>query len=73
MIDGEVENSILFRNVYIEKGAKVKNSIIMQGTIIRKDSSLNCVITDKDVIVSETRELSGSPNYPIYIAKNMKV
>lgn len=73
VIDGEVENSILFRNVYIEKGAKVKNSIIMQGTIIRKDSSLNCVITDKDVIVSETRNLSGSPNYPIYISKNVKV
>lgn len=73
VIDGEVENSILFRNVYIEKGAKVKNSIIMQGTIIRKDSSLNCVITDKDVIVGEARELSGSPNYPIYIAKNIKV
>ena len=34
VIEGEVENSILFRGVKIAKGAKVKNCVLMQDTIV---------------------------------------
>lgn len=69
IIDGEVENSILFRGVRVEKGAVVKNSILMQGTFVAQNSSLNCVVTDKSVVITPSKTLSGAENYPVYIGK----
>ncbi|MDP4119523.1 MAG: glucose-1-phosphate adenylyltransferase subunit GlgD, partial [Bacillota bacterium] len=48
VIDGEVENSVIFKGVTIAKGAKVSNCIIMQDTTIHENSSLSYVICDKD-------------------------
>ncbi|MDD4839674.1 MAG: glucose-1-phosphate adenylyltransferase subunit GlgD [Clostridia bacterium] len=69
VIDGTVENSILFRSVKVQKGAVIKNSIIMENGIIMENAKLNYVISDKDVIVQPTRELSGFESYPIVIVK----
>lgn len=68
-IDGTVENSILFRNVKVEKGAVIKDSIIMENGWIKKDSTISYAITDKDVTVCEDRHLSGFATYPIVIVK----
>lgn len=73
IIEGEVENSIIFRNVKVARGAVVKNSIIMQNTVLGENSTLNCIITDKNVVVRDKRILSGSENHPFYIAKNIMV
>ena len=72
-IEGEVENSLLFRGVVVEKGAVVKNSILMQGTVVHANASLNSVVTDKNVTISNSRNLSGDPTYPIYITKRITV
>ena len=69
VILGEVENCLLFRGVTIGKDCKVKNSIIMQDTIISERSELNYVITDKDVVINPDRSLMGHENYPLYIKK----
>jgi len=69
VVEGEVENSILFRGVTVGKNAKVKNSIIMQETVIGENSHLEWVMTDKNVTVREGRTLTGFRTYPIYIAK----
>jgi glucose-1-phosphate adenylyltransferase len=69
VINGTVENSILFRSVKVEQGAVVRNSIIMENDIIMQNAKLNYVISDKDVIVQPTRELSGFESYPIVIVK----
>ena len=73
VIEGEVENSILFRGVKVEKGAKVKNSILMQDTVVEAGASLEYMITDKNVHVSAYKELKGTDTYPVYIGKNGKV
>ncbi|MCL2083902.1 MAG: glucose-1-phosphate adenylyltransferase subunit GlgD [Oscillospiraceae bacterium] len=72
-VEGEVENCILFRGVRIEKGASVRNSIIMQDTHICTDAVLNFAITDKDVKVNPGRMLMGHGNYPIAISKGSAV
>lgn len=72
-IDGTVENCIVFRDVKVEKGAVVKNSIIMQGSTIKADSSLNCVITDKNVVIGEGKLLAGTENMPFIINKGKNV
>ena len=73
VIEGTVENSIISRGVHIEKGATVKNSIIFQGTVIGKNAQLNCIVTDKNVTVSEGIVLSGNSNMPFFVQKGRKV
>jgi glucose-1-phosphate adenylyltransferase len=69
IIEGSVENSILFRGAKIGKGAVVKNSINMQDSVIGSKCEINCVITDKIVKITDGRMLTGSKNYPLYIGK----
>ena len=73
MIEGTVENSILFRGVHVGKGSVVKNCVLMQGTEIAPDCSLTSVITDKNVTTEEGRVLTVSESYPMYIGKNAKI
>ena len=68
-IDGNVEGSIISKGVRIENGAVVKNCIIMQDSKISKDAKLENVIIDKDVVITESRVLTGCETYPIYIEK----
>lgn len=72
-IEGVVENSILFRGVKVGKGAVVRNSIIMQDNIIGANTSLDCVITDKNVVVSDRKTLGGCPSLPYYIPKGTRL
>lgn len=69
VIEGEVRNSILFRDVHVAKGAKVTNSIIFQAGSIYTGSSVNCVIMDKRAKVLDYRTLSGHHTHPYYIGK----
>lgn len=71
IIEGEVENCVLFRGVHIGKDARVKNSIIMQDSIIGAGASLNHMIIDKRVTVKQNVSLSGAPTYPVYIGKGI--
>lgn len=69
IIEGEVENSILFRGVYVGKGAKIKNSIIMQNSEIYNNSDLEYVILDKSVNIRQGRRLIGDEIFPVIIRK----
>lgn len=69
VIEGEVENSIVFRGVSVGRGAKISNSIIMQSTRVDANVKLNYVIIDKDVFIKDNRILMGFESYPLYIAK----
>ena len=69
IIEGEVENSLLFRGVEIQKGAKVKNSILLQDSFVGENSHINFVITDKNVIIKPSRTLSGNESLPFFISK----
>ncbi|MDD2492782.1 MAG: glucose-1-phosphate adenylyltransferase subunit GlgD [Bacilli bacterium] len=69
MIEGEVYNSVIFRGARVGKGAIIKDSILMQDTIISEGKHLEYVITDKNVIIETKKELIGSAEYPIYVKK----
>ena len=73
IIEGSVENSIIFRRVNVAKGAFIKNSIIMNNCIIESDAILRNVILDKNVIITASKQIKGDPNYPIVIEKGAKV
>ena len=73
VIEGEVENSILFRGVKVAKGAKVKNCILMQDTVVEDGVSIEYAISDKDVTVTANTSLKGTDSFPIYIGKGQTV
>lgn len=73
IIEGEVENSVLFRGVKVGKGANVKNCILMQGTVVGDNAELNYLITDKNVSICENHILTSSPQYPMYVGKGASV
>lgn len=73
IIEGEVENSVLFRGVKVGKGAKVKNCILMQGTVVGDNAELNYLIADKNVSICENHILTSSPQYPMYVGKGASV
>lgn len=69
VIEGVVENSILFRGVHVGKGTVIKNCIIMQDSTVGKDVNLNCVIADKNVVIKDGRNLSGHETHPFSLTK----
>lgn len=72
-IDGKVSNSILFRDVTVSRDATVENCIIMQGGVVGAGSSLEYVITDKDVCVRDRRALKGCEDYPVSVKKGTMI
>ncbi|WJH34132.1 glucose-1-phosphate adenylyltransferase subunit GlgD [Paenibacillus aurantius] len=72
IIDGSVENCILFRGVKVGSGVHLKNSIIMQNCQISERASIENAILDKDVTVSNDTVLKGDPKAP-FIAVKRKI
>ena len=71
VIEGTVENSILFRGVSVKSGVHIKNCIIMQDTYIGANVELENVILDKEVTIRDNGRLIGDKQYPIVIGKNV--
>lgn len=73
VIEGEVENSVLFRGVKIAKGAKVKNCVLMQDTVVEEGASVEYLITDKNVKITAGKDVKGTDTYPVYVAKKQVI
>ena len=65
VIEGTVENCVLFRGVRVKKGAVVRNCVLMQDTVVEPGAQLDCVVTDKNV--------TGTESFPVYVQKNHTV
>lgn len=73
VIEGTVENSVLFRGVRVGRGTVVRNSILLQDTLVGTDVDLHCVITDKNAVIRDGRVLSGHETMPFFIGKGITV
>ncbi|TCS81079.1 glucose-1-phosphate adenylyltransferase subunit GlgD [Tepidibacillus fermentans] len=73
LIEGKVENSILFRGVKVHKGAIIKNSIIMQKSEIGENTIIENVILDKEVFISPERKLIGTKDKPLVLGKKSMI
>ncbi len=73
LIEGEVENCVLFRGVKVGKGAKVKNCVLMQNTQVEPGAEVDYVVTDKNVVITQNKKLSGTESFPVFVGKNHKV
>ena len=73
VIEGDVENCIIFRGVRIGRGTKVTNSILLQDTCVGQNVTLNCVVADKNSVIRDDRVLSGHSSMPFFIGKGLMV
>ena len=73
IIEGEVENSIVFSGARIAKGAKIKNSILMHDCDVADGVSLENIIADKNTAFSADTKLCGSEKLPVIVPKNTKI
>ena len=73
MLEGEVEDSVLFRQVTVEEGAEVDSCIIMNDCVIGKGAELKYVILDKEVTVTPGAKVCGTKEHPIVIKKGETV
>ena len=72
-IEGTVENCILFRGVTVEKGACLRNCIVMQNSVIQKDAQLDYAVLDKTVTVGAGKRITGQESFPVIVGKNIVV
>lgn len=61
MIEGTVDFSILFANVDIEKGAVVKDSIIMPGTTVKSGAVVQYAIVAENAVIEENATVGERP------------
>lgn len=73
IVEGEVTDSLLFRGVRVGKGSKIRNCVVMQGTVIEANVVLENVICDKNVLIKAGQSLKGAKDIPVYIRKDGRV
>lgn len=61
IVEGEVENSILFPGVKIEKGAKVDYSIIMPNTVVKANADIKYSIVSENTVIGCSAVIGGNP------------
>jgi glucose-1-phosphate adenylyltransferase len=72
-IEGLVANSILFRKVRVAEGAVVRDSVIMQGCVIDRDSLVEHVVCDKSARIERGSLLKGRLSAPSIVGKECVV
>lgn len=73
IIEGNVQNSIIFRGVKIGKNAIVKNSIVMQKSEIGEDATVVNSILDKYAVIEKGTRIAGNASMPYLVEKYQKI
>ena len=73
VLNGEVEDSILFREVTVGKGAEVEHCIVFNDAVIGEGAELKYAILDKNVTVTPGAKLIGTKSNPIIVKRGETV
>ena len=73
VIEGTVENSIIFRSSHISEGATVKNCVLMQHAEIDGGAELQYFVCDKRVHVTSDVKIIASKESPFFAKKGITV
>lgn len=68
-IEGTVESSVIGRGCTIQKGAVVKNSVLLPGSVIGKDVRIENQVVDKGAKIIHAKEVIAAPENPGYIRR----
>lgn len=68
VIDGKVDNSVLFSNVKVDEGAEVYNSVLLNGSHVKEGVKIyNCVVAE-DIEIDENIGCENSNS--VYLVSN---
>ena len=73
IIEGNLENCIVFSGARISRGAKLRNCIIMRGCSVGEWCELEYLIADKNVSISAGTTLTGNEKLPIVAPKKTRI
>ncbi|MBR0160839.1 MAG: glucose-1-phosphate adenylyltransferase subunit GlgD [Oscillospiraceae bacterium] len=73
IIEGELENCIVFSGCRVGADTKLKNCIIMRGVTIGEHAELSYIISDKYAKFSDRTRLFGSPKLPTVVPKKSEI
>lgn len=69
VIEGTVEDSVLFRGVYVGRDTVIRGSVILQDSRIYQNCHIENAILDKRVHIRPGKQLMGDHSYPLIIKK----
>ena len=67
IVEGEINNSILFSDVHIEKGAIINNSVILSGCVIKENAVINNTVVLENMIVESGKVVGVKDDGKIYL------
>ena len=71
IINGEVENSVLFKKVYIGNNCVINNSIIMNDVYIGDNAHIeNCIVESRDTIRANSTHIGENGEIRIVVEEN---
>ncbi|MCR5586417.1 MAG: glucose-1-phosphate adenylyltransferase subunit GlgD [Lachnospiraceae bacterium] len=71
IINGNVENSILFKEVYVGNNCTIKNSIILNDVYIGDNTHIeNCIVESRDTIRANANYVGDLDNIKVVVEKN---
>lgn len=71
IINGTVENSILFKKVFVGNNCVIKNSIILNDVYIGDNTYIeNCIVESRDTIRANTKYIGENEDVKIVVEKN---
>ncbi len=71
ILNGMVENSVLFKQAYIGNNCIIKNSIILNDVYIGDNTVIeNCIVESRDTIRANTTHIGTPDNIKIVVEKN---
>lgn len=73
VLEGEVKDSILFRQITVDRDAEVKHCVIMNDSVVGEGAELKYVILDKNVTVTPGAKLIGTKKSPIIVRRGETV
>lgn len=73
IINGNIEHSIVFRDVYIGNNVTIKNSIILNGSYIGDNSYIeNCIVESRETINSGAIYVGDEKEIKVVLEKNKR-
>lgn len=72
-VEGSIENSILFNEILIKKGAKVFNSVILSGVTISEDCEIHNAVIMEDVTVKPGTVIGKPDSEFVYLVSKNKI
>ena len=69
ILNGNVRHSVLFRKIYTGEGSSIANSIVMDGCYIGNGCVVENAILDKEVVLSDGKQIIGEEGNPVIITK----